>query len=1049
VRGVLKRLLAIGVAIGAALVASQAATADDEKVVLLVYGEARLVPAILRMDDAIRSTFASRPAGRLRFFTEYLDESWFEAQQPQIRRVLAAKYAGRRIDLVMPCGYPAASATLGDLVALFPGIPVVFCGVEDEVIRGSAPAPNVTGVTMVRDWRATVELALRLHPATRHLVFVSGSGAAERGTEDLARRALARYEDRLNVTFLTGRSMARVVEAVRTLAAGTVVIVGPFLRDATGRTFTGPEAVSIIAGASTAPVYGTADTALGSGIVGGLMLSFEAQGVKAAELGLRILRGELLGPADITTVPSTYMFDARQLRRWRISESRLPPGSLVRFQEPSIWDAYKWRIAGGVAVVGLQSLLIAGLLAGRRQRMHSERRLGERLQFETLLSDLGAGFVKSPADDVDRQIEHALRRIVDVLGVDRASLGELVADNPRLHVMHAWAKEPGTVTSRPVETRELPWITRRLRGGHVVSFSDPAELPDEAANDRRTLLAHGVNAVIFVPVVVGGTGGAVLVCSQVHGTRRWSKDLVERLRLIGEIFAVALIRRQADAAVRESDARFRVIADSAPVMIWMSAPDGRCVYVNRSWLEFTGRTLPQEMGEGWLDGVDPDDRRGCQGAFLDALAARRVFRLEYRLRRHDGGYRHVLDHRLPRFEESGNFTGYIGSATDISEVKSAHQALLETISLRSAIFGSLYGEMVALDRDGVMLAVNESWTRFAQENGGDPVKTGVGANYLDVCQRAALSGHPEAQKALEAIHTVLDGKVPQALVEYTSHSPSRARWFSMTVEPFKRPEGGVIISHIDVTRQRQAEEAVERDREELAHVLRVTTLGELAASMAHEINQPLAAIVSNAQAVRRLLGSRDPDPGGILEAVEDIAADARRAAEVIKRLHALFRKEPSDRRPVDIDDVVSDVTNLLAKDLERKEVSVRLRRARSLPHVVADVVQLEQVVLNLLVNACEAMATAEPGSRQVIVETSCRESGIVHITVGDAGVGVAEPDLDQIFEPFVTTKPNGLGMGLSISRSIIRAHGGRIWATRNKERGLTMHIELPCLPDHR
>jgi len=146
---------------------------------------------------------------------------------------------------------------------------------------------------------------------------------------------------------------------------------------------------------------------------------------------------------------------------------------------------------------------------------------------------------------------------------------------------------------------------------------------------------------------------------------------------------------------------------------------------------------------------------------------------------------------------------------------------------------------------------------------------------------------------------------------------------------------------------------------------------------------------------------------------------------------------------------VSDVTNLLAKDLERKEVSVRLRRARSLPHVVADVVQLEQVVLNLLVNACEAMATAEPGSRQVIVETSCRESGIVHITVGDAGVGVAEPDQDQIFEPFVTTKPNGLGMGLSISRSIIRAHGGRIWATRNKERGLTMHIELPCLPDHR
>ena len=250
----------------------------------------------------------------------------------------------------------------------------------------------------------------------------------------------------------------------------------------------------------------------------------------------------------------------------------------------------------------------------------------------------------------------------------------------------------------------------------------------------------------------------------------------------------------------------------------------------------------------------------------------------------------------------------------------------------------------------------------------------------------------------------------------------------------------------DITERKRAEEEAQRQREELAHALRVMTLGELTASFAHEINQPLTAIMTNAQATRRLLDAEEVKPE-IADALTDIAEDAKRASQIIRRLRTLFRKEHEERTAVDINTLIADVVSLLRADLQRRTISVSFALAETMPPVLGDSVQLQQVMLNLVVNACEAIAATEGAPRAILIETSQAEPGRLAIAVRDSGIGVKETELERIFEHFVTSKPQGLGMGLAISRSIVQAHGGRIWATANHNRGLTLHVELPAHGD--
>jgi PAS domain S-box-containing protein len=267
-----------------------------------------------------------------------------------------------------------------------------------------------------------------------------------------------------------------------------------------------------------------------------------------------------------------------------------------------------------------------------------------------------------------------------------------------------------------------------------------------------------------------------------------------------------------------------------------------------------------------------------------------------------------------------------------------------------------------------------------------------------------------------------------------------SRW-SLQRDDHGRPVA-ILETNNDITDRKRVEEALRKTQADLAHVTRVTTLGELTASIAHEVNQPLAAIITNGDASLRWLDHEVPDLAEVRDCVGDMINNGRRASEIIQRLRALSRKTEAQKVALDINEAISEVMPLVQHEVRSHRASLRLDLAPTLPAVLGDRVQLQQVIINLIVNGMEAMATVTDRARALVVRSRLDDSGQVLVAVEDSGVGIDPETANKLFHAFYTTKPSGMGMGLSICRSIIESHGGKLWATRNAGPGATFQFAL-------
>jgi two-component system, LuxR family, sensor kinase FixL len=309
--------------------------------------------------------------------------------------------------------------------------------------------------------------------------------------------------------------------------------------------------------------------------------------------------------------------------------------------------------------------------------------------------------------------------------------------------------------------------------------------------------------------------------------------------------------------------------------------------------------------------------------------------------------------------------------------------------------------------------------------------------------------HPEDQaELLRTIGRALKGG--ESEMEYRIVRPDgQIRWLYVRcvgdgVSSGETPQ--VRGLSIDITSRKLAQAEAQRRQSEIAHLSRVTTLGELSGSLAHELNQPLTAILSNAQAGGRFLDRADNDPSEIREILEDIAKESKRAGEVIRRLRLLLKKGEVKPEPIDLAEIAGSVLSLMHSELINRGVATSSEIDGGLPPVLADRVQIEQVLFNLVTNACDAMAETPPAERRLLLRVYPRNGNGIEVSLTDRGLGIGADDLERVFEPFVTTKVQGMGLGLAVCRSIITAHGGRLWATNNAGRGATFHFHLPATP---
>jgi transcriptional regulator with GAF, ATPase, and Fis domain len=680
-----RRLLLLFSAAALLMPPSPAAGGDPrpKKNVLIIFSSQSDIPAQPYVVKGIKSVLDGASEFRTEYFIEHMDlpRNTGEAYQRKLLDLYRQKFQDSRLDLIIPFSGPALDFVVRNRNEISPRAPIVFSGVLDEELKLMTLPADCTGILSVIDFAGQLDLILSLHPRTRRVAVISGASSIEISIEKQFRQAFEPYRERLDFIYLTRLPLAETLERIRDLPRDTIVLVYIVLVDGAGKGYLPAEVAAEAAAAANVPVYGTLDSFLGRGIVGGRLLSFEMLGVKAGEIGRRVIEGAKPEDTPVSGHGTHLnMFDWRELRRWKIDEDRLPVGSIVQFKTPSFWDLYRWHAAGGLLLFVAQTALVSHLLIQRARRRRAEKALSERLAFEEVLSSLSSRFVMASPDRVDAQIARELETLGKVLDVDRVRVFELSEDGRRMTATHSFAGEKTPPPSPEIDLVDLPWARGRIMASETIHFADPHDLPAAAAAEKAYLTSHGIRSGIVIPFTASGAVHGVLTLAMVNRSRQWPQELIRRCGMVSEIIANATARKR--------------------------------------------------------------------------------------------------------------------SENDLEQSRRFNRLILDSLTYHIAV----------LDRKGIIVDVNESWKRSAAGcTAASPEKVDCGANYLDICRRAADGGDQLAGAALEGISTVLEGASREFTLEYPFHAHDKKRWFIMRVIPFSGRMGGAIISRIENTERKLAE----------------------------------------------------------------------------------------------------------------------------------------------------------------------------------------------------------------------------------------------------
>lgn len=516
--------------------------------------------------------------------------------------------------------------------------------------------------------------------------------------------------------------------------------------------------------------------------------------------------------------------------------------------------------------------------------------------------------------------------------------------------------------------------------------------------------------------------------------RELQRLLVEAERaLAGERAA----REAAEAALRQTEKRWALLAENGNDLICRQDLDGVLKEVSPSSERLVGRAPGELVGQSIYDLIHPEDRQKVRALHQEAGLAGESGGVVCRLScsgetlcEFEASARRAED---PETGEPELHTVWrdVSARSDLEQRLRLVQSAVEQASEAVVITES------RLERPGPMiLYVNPAFTRM----------TGYKAEEVVGKTPRILQGSRTSREVLDRLVAQLSRGEEFSGETYNYRKDGEEFILNWDIAPVRDAAGRIthwVSIQRDVTEQRLAEARARQHREELAHVTRLNTMGEMASGLAHELNQPLASIGVYAQSALRRVRQGEIDSKELQEAMAQVQVHAERAGEIIRRLRDFVRKRASRRGPQQINELVREVVALLEQDLRRGQTDLQLNLGEALPAVVVDPVQMEQVVLNLTRNAIEAMEANDANDRPLEIQTWA-EAGEVRLVVNDAGKPLSDEAIQRLFEPFFTTKPQGLGVGLNISESIVEGHGGRLWVERRGGRGLAVHLSLPA-----